>query len=335
MSNDAQIAGSSPAAEQSTAPAPRTLDSLSDSELASWRLSGELPSASQESSPTAESTPAEPAEQAASTDATPPPASEPGKPAKKANADTRVQELLRERAELRQRLEALERGERPAPPSVPDASPAESSPAAAVGETFPDFDTWIQQPGHDAKTYEEYIDARTEWRWEQRQHAEQAAAVTRQRVRAFTERYTAAQAADPTFVQSLSPAVLALQPIDALPPGAAVSPLNVLAQEIVQSEVAPQLLRHFSAHPQELEALRHAAPAVVVRTVAKLEARLEGAAQAGSVTPQPTVTQAPEPPPTLGSKPAQPVDEAAAAVARGDFRSYAAAENRRELAARR
>lgn len=336
MNPDAQTADSSSASEQPAMALP-SLESLSASEREAWRLTGELPAARSEEDPStpADSTPAEPAAQAASTDATSSPDSEPGTPGKKAksNADTRVQELLRERAELRDKLARYERGEASTPPPSQDAPSAASSPAPAGSEPFPDFDTWSARAEHEGKSYEEYIDARTEYRWTQRQEQERRQAAVRGRVSAFHERYAAASAADPTFATSLSPAVLALQPVDALPPGAPVTPLNVAAQEIVQSEHAPALLRHFSTHPDELEALRTAAPSVVIRAIAKLEARLD--ASAGTSTPTPTpkaITSAPEPPPTLGSKATAPLDEAAAAVARGDFTAYAAAQNRRETA---
>lgn len=337
---DAQIAAPSAAAETSTPDAPaRSLDDLSPSELQSWRLTGDVPPAAQTSpsSTPADSTPAEPAAQAASTDASSSPDSEPGKPGKKANADTRVQELLRERhtdrtqlAELRQRLEAYERAGQPqATPQPSDASQAASSPAAADTDDFPDFDAWSAQAENEGKSYDAYTRAMVRHDRAQAQIQEQRAAEVRTKVATFNSRYEAAKAADPTFIASLSADVLALQPVDALPPGAPVSPLNVVAQEIIESEHAPQLLRHFSAHPEQLDALRTAAPATIFRTLARLESDLRLAGAPSAVSPSaPPITKAPDPPTTLGSRPAAPVNEAEAAVARDDVAAYMAARNR-------
>ena len=137
--------------------------------------------------------------------------------------------------------------------------------------------------------------------------------------------------ADPSFKDSLSPRVLQLMPIDALPPGAAPTAQNVIAQEIVTSPSAPALLRHLSAHPEDLdrlERLPHAA--AIAREIGRLEAKLETPA----VPVLKTTSSAPPPPSTLGTKPSVPADDAEAAIASGDVARYIAIMNRRELAAR-
>jgi hypothetical protein len=151
-------------------------------------------------------------------------------------------------------------------------------------------------------------------------------------VQTYTERCKAALGAE--GAAALSPAVRALRPIDALPPGAPVDAFNVVAQEIFESEQAPRLLRHFSEQPEALEALRHAPPSHILRVIAKLESRFEADSSAAPAPPSRTITKAPEPPPTLGSRAAAPVNEAEAALARGDFKAYRAAKNREEMAAR-
>jgi hypothetical protein len=336
---DEQIAESSPAEAQEQAPAARpSLESLSTSERDHWRMTGELPGAKQDQQDTstdAAATAAEPADQAASTDATPPPASEPGKPAKKAkNADTRVQELLAERHQLQQRLEAYERGGQPPAPQ-PDANQAASSPATADADTFPDFDTWAAEPANEGKSYETYTRALVRYELEQEQQQIQHVTAIRARGEAFGQRFEAAKAADPSFVASLSDDVLRMQPIDGLPPGVPVRPINLVAQEIIQSEQATSLLRHFSEHPDELRALEGASPSAIVRAITRLESKYEGQAgssPAATTPPRSQITKAPEPPPTLGSRPAAPANEAEAALARGDFAAYRDAMNRQEMA---
>jgi hypothetical protein len=338
---DEPIAESSPAEAQEQSPVARpSLESLSTSERDHWRLTGEFPGAQQDQQDTsteAAATAAEPAEQAASTDATPPPASEPGKPAKKAkNADTRVQELLAERHQLQERLAAYERGEQPSAQPT-DASRAASSPAAADGDTFPDFDTWAAEPANEGKSYETYTRALVRYELEQEQQQVQRFTVIRARSEAFGQRFEAAKTADPSFVTSLSDAVLQMQPVDALPPGAPVRPINIVAQEIIQSEQATSLLRHFSEHPDELRVLESASPSAIVRAITRLEAKYEdqaGSSPAATTPPRSQITKAPAPPPTLGSRPAAPANEAESALARGDFNAYREAMNRQELAAR-
>ena len=83
------------------------LDSLSKTERDQWELTGEFPVTSTSPTP-ADSDPATPVDQAASTDAHDQPDSEPGEPGRQ-NAGTRkaqlaqeIQDLLAERAALRQ-----------------------------------------------------------------------------------------------------------------------------------------------------------------------------------------------------------------------------------------
>jgi hypothetical protein len=99
--------------------------------------------------------------------------------------------------------------------------------------------------------------------------------------------------------------------------------------------VAPQLMRHFSDHPEDLQRLSRLAPRELLREMGKLEATIEkpASAPAPPAAPPKTVTDAPAPPPTLGSRPAVPNDDAEGAVARGDFKAYEEAANRREVGA--
>ncbi len=133
------------------------LGSLSDAQLDSWRLTGELPAATLPVSTTEGSTPPEPAAQAASTDASAPPVSETGTPARP-NAETRkaalkaeIDTLLQERARLRGELDGIRSGtERRAP----DAQPAASSPAprpTAPVAGFPTLDEFYAQPENAGK----------------------------------------------------------------------------------------------------------------------------------------------------------------------------------------
>jgi len=305
-----------------------------------WRLSGKLPEPKAdtpsepekpESLPSpAESAPAQPVEQVASTDASSPAASEPATP-KKANADTRVKDLLAERHALRQELEALKR--QSAQPQTP--LKAESSPAAAKTNEFPGFDTW-QQSNPDGQ-YDEYLIAKVKHvtaleRAAERQQAEQSriTAQRQERTGAFLKRFDDAVAANPTLTDTLNPAVLAIRPVDALGPDEPVMALNLVAQEIMESEQSVQLLAHLSAHPEELDALSMlTSPVAVVRRMAKLEAQLS----APAIPPRKTVSTAPALTTTLGSRPAVPGDALESAKRSGDFSKFRDLANQRDIAA--
>jgi hypothetical protein len=330
MNSDANPAESSPAAEVDLLGPMPDLDAMSAPDRDAWRLTGKVPSrdtASPDPSSPAESTPAEPAAQAASTDAKDPPASEPGKPAKR-NAETRkaelqaeIEGLLRQRAELRASV---------APPAQtrPQDAPAASSTASETdADEFPDFDAWLQ--AHEGKSYEAYTRdlARHVFAQERAQQEREREIVTR--VSTFKDQTEAAVKEDPQFWQSLDPEIVNLRPVDALGPGEPVTPRNVLAQAILDSEMAPKLLRHLSDHPDELALVDRMTPAAVVRYVG----RIEGASSVVTppVSPKPIVTSAPKPPTTLGTKPAAPSNDLDDAVARGDFASYREKANRRDM----
>jgi hypothetical protein len=134
MNTDAQPVASSATVETPVIPATAVDQAVASNDVSAFR---EARRAERSGKPLAPSSPdsasGEPVDQAASTDATSkPPASEPGKPKK--NADTRVQELLADRARERERAERAERelaalrtGQTP-----PKDVPADSSTATAA-----------------------------------------------------------------------------------------------------------------------------------------------------------------------------------------------------------
>ena len=348
MSTDAQPAASSAAPPSVEGPPSLPdLGALSPAEYRTWQLTGKGPDAPAASDPPAtdpvssepppaESAPAPPAEQAASTDAQESPASEPGKPSKgKSNAETRIKELLRERHELQQRLAAYE-AQLQGPPPAP-TPPAASSPA--TGESFPTFEAWIEQ--YPDRSYEAYIDARAEHAARQAyetiqreaQQRAQAEAVERERaerIAAFQQRYQAAVKADPTFVESLSPTIAELIPVDLLPPGTPIRAEHIIAQEIIQSEHPVRLMRYLSEHPEEYADLLGKRPGAIIRHIGRLDATFDTPT---APPPTRTVSHAPPPPPMVGTRPAVSADPVEAAIQRGDVEAYIAEANRRELAA--
>ena len=356
------MSDATPVASSATEPAdpePSTpsLDSLSPSEMQHWRMTGDLPERKPADQPAA-SAPAKPAAQAEGTPSSNPPASEPGKGHK--NADTRVQELLADRARERERAEKAERrlaefeGRTPTRDTT---TPADSSPARTTAPTatddpepkLADYEANPQKYGGDP--YTAWLDARSRWAYRQEhqrtQAAEQQRAEERQSEEAETTRRTAfrdriqeATKADPQFLDSLSDPVKALKPIrDARKEGEQLSPRNAVAEELLDSPVAPQLMRHWTDHPEDLEKLAGAkSPRELLIEFGRQTALVEGAdARAGAPAKPPTktVTSAPAPAHTLGARPAAPVDEAEAALERGDVEAYFRAQNAREMAAKK
>jgi hypothetical protein len=333
---DANTAESSPALD-STSEATVDLGSLSAADRHSWRMTGTIP----DPAPTADSPPAEPAAQVASTDASPSPASAAGTPSKgesrKEQLAVEIQDLLAKRHTVRDEWTAFEQWKQSQAktdvPPVPSTGPK----AASGPPLFPEFPAWAEH--NPEGTYEQYFDERNDFRAEQRYQQQQAQAQAERerteraaRGKAFETRYAEAITADPTFAASLSPQVAGLVPIDALPKGQQIAALNVIGQEILISPIAPLLMRHLSAHPEEFAELASLpTPDAITRRIGKLEARLE-TGPSSVERPVKTVTDAPAPPPTLGRRAAIPADAVADALVRDDFRAYRDSKNAQESA---
>jgi hypothetical protein len=174
MSTDAQPVASS-ATPETPAPVITAVDrAVASNDVSAYREARRAERSGTPLDAATESSPVPPEDQAASTDASSSPASEPGKP-HKGNAETRVKELLAERARERERAERAERrlAELEAKAQPADAKPAESSPAAAP-DTFPTYDAYLTT--HPDASYEQYLDERADFRVEQKLRAERAAA---------------------------------------------------------------------------------------------------------------------------------------------------------------
>ena len=117
----------------------------------------------------------------------------------------------------------------PRPEASPATGPAPQQTPALPAPTFPAFDAWLTQ--NPDKTYEDYTDARADWRWQMKQA--QAHAQTREA--AFRDQVTAARAAHADF--------------DALAfaPQLPISP--VMAHAIRESDRGAELLYHLGSHP--------------------------------------------------------------------------------------
>ena len=273
-------------------------------------------------------------EPAASEAATPPkPTSKVAKRTEEIDADiVQLHEKLAERARLRQQLASPE----PEPRRSTDAPPADPSTAKPNLQQLLDRPDLSRPALGDAEFFGAFPDAsvsdlityRSRYEWAQQSRVGAIRAQSDGRLHAFVERRDKAVAEDPAFRASLDSRVDNLVPVDLMPAGQMAGPLNVVAQEIYESEHAVALMRHLSANPKELDAMERMGPREIVRTIGRLEAKVS------VVPPQPvvkTTTSAPKPASvSLGTRSSAPADPAGAALAAGDFRRYMAEKNRQE-----
>lgn len=321
------VADSSPAATD-TLPVAETVaeQAIVSGDVAAYRSARQAERAGKPLSSPADSTPAAPAVQAASTDASSAPASEPGTSPTKRNADTRIQELLTERHTSKERITALEREiETLRRPPVPDA-PAASSPATATGDAFPEHADWIAKPGHETRSYEDYLDARADHRAEIRQRErqretdqQQARQAAETVTRGYQDRLDTFRTDHADFDDVIAPILTWASPNAA-----------ALVEAIQRSEAGPALAYALGQDQAACKRLLGLPPVVALVELGKLEAKLTTAPPPGK-----PITEAPTPPTTLGRRAADPTDEADAAVAAGDVVAFRAARLKQRVAATR
>jgi hypothetical protein len=329
---DARPAPSSSAPAPAAAPAPETidLDTLNESDLQAWRMTGKVPDSTQ--APPADPPPATAVEeQPVSTETPPVPAaaaaSEPAAPAK--GAEARIPELLADRARERERAERAERRlaelerARQTPPAS-GATPAASPPA--TGEPVrPDpeaFAYGTADPG--------YIEAVADYKVAvalANDRAARAAEHAQQRLRedgralatAFEAKAAKVRAAHPDFDD------VALKAPSEIPPG---SPTDLW---ILEDPAGAEILYHLQQPANAAE--RRRILALPAREQLVELVRLGDRLTAPPPAPRPT--GAPPPPATLPSRGTTP-DPVERALAAGtddaSTKAYMEAANRREMA---
>jgi hypothetical protein len=327
---DAQPGASSTPADPAPASAARDLDSLSPTELATWRMSGDLPT---DPSPVttlpADSSAATPVEgQAASMDAPAQAASDTADPIK-AKTKARIDELLAGQARERDRADRAERhireqeARRAAQPPA-DARPAASS-AAPAGLEKPDpakFDYGTADPGYLEALADYKVDTRLAAErstWERGQQQLRAQEEFGRVVSAFQQRADVVRAKHPDFD------AVALEAPTAIAPG---SLADFWCRE---NEAGAEILYHLQTPTNAAETRRILALPYPqqISALVRLGDRLTAA------DPAARSTTAPPPPPTLSTR-ATPGDAVARAWALGDSDdatgAIIAAENARDLA---
>jgi hypothetical protein len=328
---DALPGASSTPADPSPVAAPSSgvdLDTLSPTELQTWRMDGTLPGTSPVTDAPAASSPA-PAVQdpPASTDA---PAQAASEPADSTNPKTkaRIDELLAERSRERARADRAEAHIRAQEARVhqpaPDARPAASSPAPAglVKPNEADFAYGTADPGYlealtDYKVAVAQATQRTEW--EQGQRAERARTETTRVITAFEQKAEAVRAKYADF-----DAVALLAPTE-------IAPGSAMDLYILEAPAGADILYHLQspANTAERRRILKLGPLDQLTELVRLGDRLT------SASPPARSTSAPPPPPTLSTR-ATPGDPVERAWALGDSDeatgAIIAAENARDLA---
>jgi hypothetical protein len=350
MTTDAQPAAPSAAPESTSFEAVTAADhAVAANDVAAFREAKRAEKLGKPLDVPAASSAAQPEGQAASTDASSDAASEAAKPRK--TAEDRIKELLAKEKAATARAEAAERraAEIEAARTTPkqDERTPDSRPAPAKVEAFPSYDAYLVE--HPEASYEEYIDARTEHRFNalKQQETESRERTTREtahqqaiktRDTQAGERIQAAVKADPEFWDHVSDEVKSLKPFDAIRDPKTgqwreqPTAKHCVAEELLKSPVMPQLMRHFTDHPEDLAKLYQLQPDALLKAFGKLEARLEKGTETVAATPPKHVTSAPAPPTTLGQKSMQSADPIDAAVAADDVAAFRAAKLQRRIA---
>jgi general stress protein YciG len=227
-----------------------------------------------------------------------PEADKPGNPRHDARA--RVMQATREAAEQRKRAEAAEARlaalEAGRAPEQPKPAAEAGAPAQPSG----------RPPISDDETYEDYVERLARWAYKQEQEAERQQAAQRAQVEQHTQALTStmdgflgrlarAREATPDLETRIDPRLTALVPAFTLPPGQEPGPLNVLGQELIESEHSVELMLYLSEHEEEVVALlKSPSPAALARGVGRLEAKLAGQPEPEAPRERP-VSKAPAP----------------------------------------
>ena len=251
---------------------------------------------------------------------------EEGKPSR---AQARIQQLARERNEERQarrelesRLARLEAQQ--APPAEPKAEPARKPNGKPAPDQF--------------ETYEEYVEALTDHKMEERiqrltEQAEEQRAVKARvdeisgKLDGFRKRIT------PDVLERVDPRLLDLKPSFEVAPGEPLGPANALADELIESEVGPQMMLYLTQNEADVISLFKSPNRLAfAKAFARLEAKVGGQA-----VPEPT--SAPKETYSQAKPPVRPVTPSAAGEEDvdgiEDFDEYMKRANARDARLRR
>lgn len=189
----------------------------------------------------------------------------------------RVEQAIARQREAERRADAAERKALDLE-AKSKKTPEVETPAAK----FAAWDTWSAE--HADASYEDYLDARADFRLEQRESAkkqtETATKTTADadaRFKAYDQKIAAETAKDADWLEQIDPALRALVPISALREGETPTFGNVISEAILRSDHPVGLLKHFTAHPEDSQRLSTLPPDAFFRALGTIEARLDAA----------------------------------------------------------
>lgn len=210
----------------------------------------------------------------------------PEHPRKKGGFQKRIDKLTREKRELEARIEALERGSAEKPAGSAPEKPEDKTPKPA-----PEGKPKVE----DFDTYEEFTEALTDWKLEQRE-----------KQRAETQSRTAAESAyreqAKTYAQAEAQARKAHDDYDEVLEGVEDVRLPAhVEQAIFEDPQGPELAYYLAGNREDLERIVGLPPIAAVREIGKISARLTPPEKPASgdkpkpSEPKPKVTSAPKP----------------------------------------
>lgn len=272
---------------------------------------------SSEETPNSEPTGEEPAGE-------PEPPKKPQEDRRKPGAEKRIGELTSEVKRLKQELETLKKPA-PEPKEQPKPDPQHT-------RAKPTADDRDKDGNPKFKTYEDFVEDLADWKAEQRWAASQREQQQQAQQRELNARITEAkQRYGEKFDEVLAPT------INTILTNKDVSP--VVRTMLNESEVLPDLLFTLGSDDGELASFMQMAtgePGKALRYIALTESLIREELAAKNAPkkdpPAKPQTSAPKPPAEVGGRAATPNDALEAAAKAGDFRSYKAEANRRELA---
>jgi hypothetical protein len=242
-------------------------------------------------------------------------------------------DLLAENARLRAQM-APRRVEQPDQPASAPTEP-EFKRYLALPDA-PKLDQFDSIEEH-AAAMAYFISSKVSQEREQRAHrqATERQFVERQgeRTRTFQSRIDEVRKTDPEFWDGISEPVRTLRPRADLRPHERPTAANDLADEILDSEQGPRLMKHLSEHPDVFERLvRAPSKQQLFIELGKLYSTFE---QPPAAPPTKTISSAPAPVTVLGSKAAEPANAIDSAVADNDVARFRAQRMQARLAGQR
>lgn len=305
------------AATMTEAPADQ-LGSLSHEQHHDWLLTGKLPEAKKEaspSSPAAETPEADTPEVDAAESET---AKTPEIETRRAKTERRFKELLADQQKLKAEIAELRAGKAAETKTAPAAESQPPEKSTAKSKLQEKIDA-INANDSKYSTYEEKViaiaEAVADDRFEQRDAAHQRQSEATERTKRLDVSKEAARSAHKDFDDVIKD----LGKADVVAPG------SVIEAWILDSDVGGELMYYFGQNREELDKIKSMNPFAQSRALTRLEDKFTSQS-----APVKTETKAPPAPRELGSGATAPKDDLEAAVKDGDAGRYIQEANRRD-----